>query len=230
MTVSASGQAQTAPERLRFKGLTVPYVTCWSGEKLLRVPPLRRTPDGLAFQDESPYDRDPHGVLRLRMNIARGRGKPQLGDMHALRQRRAMLDLLCQVCSRSCPDLDARRTLFFALRTPIREEDRTLAPPVCPPCAIESAEACPKLREGCVLAWVERPESWGVAGDAFDPKTLRWIPSEDMVYVPYGSPAARWTIGVQVVVSLHGVTPASWDEVHDLAARIEPAPVREVAA
>ncbi|CAL9629316.1 hypothetical protein [Streptomyces sp. enrichment culture] len=92
MTVSVSGQAQTALERLRFKGLTVPYVTCWSGERLLPVPPPGRTPggDGLAFQDESPYDRDPHGVLRLRMNIARGRGVPQLGDMHAPRQRRAI--------------------------------------------------------------------------------------------------------------------------------------------
>lgn len=234
-TETAPGRRTPTPssERLRYKGVTVPYVTPWSAEKLLPVPPLRRSPDGtvLVFQRETPYDRDRHGVLRMRMSIARGRGVPRFAEVHALRQRRAMLDLLSQVCGRSCSDLAPGRTLFLVgARTPVREGERMVSPPVCPPCATESALACPHLRKECVLAWAEHPQPWGVAGDVYDPGALRRLPAKGLLHVPYDAPAIRWTVGVHTVLSLHGVTPGSWEEVHELAACIERAPVREVTA
>ncbi|MFF8387759.1 hypothetical protein ACF053_29535 [Streptomyces kanasensis] len=225
------------PRRLRYQGVTVPYITAWSKEQLLPVPPLLRRPGpgggvALGFQAESSYDRDTHGALRMRMAIARGKGVPHLARVHALRQRRAMLDLLCQVCTRPCLEVDgAQRYLFLVgAAEPVREGERTVSPPVCPPCAIEAAQACPHLRRACVLAWVKRPESWGVTGDVYDPTTLERIATKQLVHVPYYSPGINWTIGAHTILSLHEVTPASWSEVHHLAQQIPQAPAVEVAA
>jgi hypothetical protein len=78
--------------------LPVPAVTAWSGEMSdparLVVRPDR---SGIAYADERPDDRA-HGVLWDRVRHAPGEGKARLGLLHPERQRRAALELLCQVC------------------------------------------------------------------------------------------------------------------------------------
>ncbi len=53
---------------------------------------------GIGYRDETPLDRDERGVLLKRTRDAQGHGKPRFGAVHPARQRRAMANLLCQVC------------------------------------------------------------------------------------------------------------------------------------
>jgi hypothetical protein len=195
-------------------GLTVPYITAWTAEAM-QTPRLehRRGKYGeyMGYVDETDYDRDMHGTLWVRHTIARGRGRAQFETVHALRQRRCMLHLLCQVCAASTLDETPERQLYVLRDTgqPITEGELTSAPPLCLPCARTSVRDCPHLRTGHVAAWVDSPMAWGVSGITHDPQTLRPnLPSDrPTTHVPFDDPRARWTIASRHVVQLHGVTP-----------------------
>ncbi|WP_101256335.1 hypothetical protein [Streptomyces barkulensis] len=197
----------------------VPYITAWSRERFTTPPVVRRRigtgPEHLAFADETPYDRDSWGVLWERQAITpkHRRGEPRLEEIHALRQRRAMLDLLCQICGQ--PTLDAEdRSLFLVRKTsrPISDGEITASPPVCIPCAHLSVRHCPALRQGHTAAWVEYAPAWGVAGTIYDPATLQRTPGKRLVPVPYDSPQIRWTLAARLVVSLQECTPVNLDD------------------
>ncbi len=197
----------------------VPYLAPGKREKVI-VPRLavRRGPMGpfLGYVDETGYDRDSLGALWVRQAIlpeAR-RGPRLLREVHALRQRRATLDMLCQVCGKPTLDGSSDRRLFLLRDAghPILEGERTTSPPVCVPCALISVRACPHLRRGAVAAWVEYAPAWGVAGVLYGPDTLQPVPGEEMVEVPYGDRRIMWVLAARRVLELQDVTPVDLAE------------------
>src|SRR5438270_10139290 len=101
MTASSTpDHKQQAPRSQLLKGPSgpVPYIAMWSAEKL---PPARllQTRSGVHYADESMLDRDSDGVLWTRAGSRRGEGEPYYKKVHPLRQRKAMRQLLCQVCA-----------------------------------------------------------------------------------------------------------------------------------
>ena len=192
-------------------GLRVPYIAAWSTEQYRTPAVVLRGGQGgagIGFADETPYDRDADGVLWVRQVIAPGTGRPLFPNAHALRQRRAVKRMLCQVCGVDTLEQNPERQLFVLkdIGQPVREGERTSAAPVCPPCALIAVKECPHLREH-VAAWVRRPVSWGVAGVLYDPRTLRPIPDEDLVQVSYDDDAAiRWVLASRQLLSLQDCT------------------------
>ncbi|GAA2260187.1 hypothetical protein GCM10010232_58980 [Streptomyces amakusaensis] len=73
----------------------VPYITQWTGESPSKVRVVERR-GRVAYADERSYDRDPRGILWRRIPSTPGKGKPDFGAVHALRQRLAMANTLCQ--------------------------------------------------------------------------------------------------------------------------------------
>ncbi|MFJ7901929.1 hypothetical protein ACIQ6V_15810 [Streptomyces sp. NPDC096198] len=192
-------------------GLTVPFITTWDAEEMT-MPALavRWGPYGarLAYQDSTPMDWDHHGVLWVRQGLARGKGKALMAQVHAFRQRRAMFDLLCQVCGGCTLEEDFDRQLYVmnsANGQPINERERTTAPPVCTGCAPEAVTSCPRLINRYVAAWVEAARPWGVSGILHDPKTLLPV-TEDLVEIPFSDVRSRWIVALRAVYELSGVT------------------------
>ncbi|MGI5353553.1 hypothetical protein ACQEU8_36075 [Streptomyces sp. CA-250714] len=213
----------TARQQFHWKGLHVPFIAPWSEEKPLPYKVIKRVgPDGvegIGYADEvSSADRR-DGNLWVRWPALRGRGKPRLADIHPLRQRQAMSHMLCMVCAASTFNDEFRqwggKHLFIGRAVdgrPIRDGERTDTPPVCLPCAVEAAEACPHLVKGHTAALVERAEPWGVAGIVYDPRTLRPIPTRNkngLTDVAFEDPTLRWTLAARDVVTLHGCTPVN---------------------
>lgn len=168
-------------------------------------------PHGIAYADETPDDRDQHGVLWNGRAVRRRTGRPEYGSVHPARQRVAMQHLLCQVCGNAA-EQDARGVLWLI------EDNRadwsgwpegllTTHPPVCLPCAVEAAQSCPHLIERSIAVRVRGSEVCAVHGRL-------WLPSAFGVpvrgaskgVVTYGTPAARWVLAGQLVRSLHDCT------------------------
>ncbi|MFE0764162.1 hypothetical protein [Streptomyces smyrnaeus] len=202
----------------------VPFIAGRSEEESY-IGPLTLLPGrtGLAYTDETPYDRDSFGALWVRAPLrpkAR-RGKPRLERVHAFRQRRCMLDMRCQVCRQSPPAPDGPH--LFLMRDvgrPVEEGERTTSPPVCVPCAVIAVQVCPPLRDdGYVAAWVGQAPAWGIAGTPYTPGTVTKIPGRDLVQVEYGTRRLPWVVAARTVVALHTVAPA---DLHEEAARMGP--------
>ncbi|MFK0294838.1 hypothetical protein ACIQU6_30800 [Streptomyces sp. NPDC090442] len=195
--------------------LTVPYIALWSAEQDLAPRRwVRRGEDGerLGYVDETLYDRDRFGALWARWSSARGKGRPQLQDVHPFRQRRAVLQELCQVCGK--PALAAGRYLYLFTKAsaPIYEGRLTSTPPICTTCAPTVVEECPHLQRGYVAVWAERAPLWGVQGIRYHPRTRLPRPEDDgeFVSVEYGAaPELPWIVAYRQVVSLHGLTPVT---------------------
>ena len=94
MTSTAKTPLSWGPNKI-----PVPYAAAWT-EEAVKVRGLTYRPGGggLCYRDETPADRDRHGVLWTRVNSAPGEGKPDYRAMHAHRQQHCMLNLLCQIC------------------------------------------------------------------------------------------------------------------------------------
>ncbi|MFE0421995.1 hypothetical protein [Streptomyces sp. NPDC058953] len=166
----------------RRPGPVVPYITAWSSEQ--GVQPLVVTRGaGIGYADETPYDRDADGVLWTRVPSSPGRGRPEFGQVHLMRQRRAMRRMLCQVCGEAA-DRDENGTLWL-LGSDEDEYLTTSHPPVCAPCAVLSLRVCPHLRRRHTLIRVRSCVPLGVHGVLHAPS---WIPTGDS---PTGIPACR---------------------------------------
>ncbi|MCM1967759.1 hypothetical protein [Streptomyces sp. G1] len=210
--------------RFEYRGLTVPYIALWEHERITH-PRLTfvRAPGGvgrLAYVGEKSRDRDRRGALYVRENSAQGQGTPDFPRMHSVRQREAQRRLLCQVCGVSARKMHQGRTLYLMGspegREPIREGERSPSPPLCPPCALESASSCRQLRRGLAAAWVEKIVPWGVSGIPHHPDTLQPL-VEDRVEVAYDDRRIRFTLAYYQVNELRGVTPVSLEELRALA-------------
>jgi hypothetical protein len=189
---------------------TVPYVTAWSSERASNVVVAGAAGSGIGFADELPSDRDEHGVLWRRTPLRQGTGRPEFGKVHALRQRRAMRDLLCQVCG-----APADRTEDGVLW--LLGEDRAdwpgwpermaaTQPPVCLGCARVAVRTCPYLhRVGAVAVRVAAPRVGGVYGALYRPGFPFPVRTDDAI-VSYEDPAARWVLAARLVMELDGCT------------------------
>jgi len=194
-------------------GLTVPYITLWSGERKPLPPLVRRVGrggEGIGYLDEFPYERgELAGELWVRQALARGVGVPEFAAVHARRQRRAMRYLLCQVCGRPARAGEDEPVLFLLSGTaPVAEGERTDAPPVCVACAPIAVRQCPRLRKAHTAVWVGYPFAWGVAGVLCDLDTFTAIPGDDLVEVAYEDPRIRRLIACREVLALCECTPA----------------------
>jgi hypothetical protein len=189
----------------------VPFIAAWSGEQQLAREVVYSGQGGIGYADETPEDRDQHGVLWNGRALAQGTGRPAYGDVHPQRQRIAMQHLLCQVCGRAA-DQNDDGVLWLV------EDHRddwtgwpdglmTTHPPLCVPCARKAVEQCPHLIDSSVAVRVTGSEPCAVYGRVWSSSAFgRPVRTGVKDVVPFGSTAARWVLAGQLVRSLHGCT------------------------
>ncbi|MFD9815673.1 hypothetical protein [Streptomyces sp. NPDC059080] len=196
----------------------VPYITAWSGERVaVRSLTVRADGAGLAYRDEVAGDRDAHGVLWSRIGEAPGEGRPRFRVVHPVRQRRALLEGLCQVCGGPA-GRTGRGVLFLLPRSAGRapgwpEGAYGMKPPVCGGCAAVAVRHCPHLGDP-VAVRVRKARVRGVYGGFHAPSGGRLAAASEDGFLPYGHPHAAWFLASQLVVELRRCT------VVDLAAEI----------
>jgi hypothetical protein len=193
-------------------GAVVPYIVQWSGEELLLSGLVQRSGGGIGYVDETLMDRDEWGVLWARTASRIGVGKPLFKDLHPLRQRRAMLRLLCQVCAQPA-DWNEQGHLWLLPEQPSYEpgwpEDVPVTlPPLCLPCARLSVRMCPALRPN-YIAVRAHSRVCGVSGVRFtagrvSPQFAPDDAKDDIVY--FEDPAICWMLATQRARTLHGCT------------------------
>lgn len=215
------------PQQRYWGGLRVPYITAWTAECVPQPPTIRIVGvggEGIGYKDEDPLTDRRHEALWIRSALAPGRGRPDFRRINSHRQKRAMRYSLCQVCGETTGDdrADERTLHLLGGDTPIAEGETTAAPSLHPSCAVESVENCPPLRHGYTAALVEFSPLWGVAGIVHDPVTLAPLPRRgprpgELEHVHVGDKQIRWTLANFTVISLHGVTPVSPDELYAMA-------------
>ena len=176
-----------------------PYITAWSAEQDLPCTLVERPGCGVAFADELLVDRDSCGVLWRRSSVRRQVGRPDFGRVHPLRQRRAMLRLLCQVCSGPADQTD--EGILWLLRDH-RDDWRgwpegmaSVEPPICVPCVEVSLKLCPALRRGAAAVRVRKFPIVGVRGALYRKGVFAPVATE-AVNVAYDDPAVRWLVEV----------------------------------
>ncbi|MCH6161633.1 hypothetical protein [Streptomyces marispadix] len=201
----------------------VPYITQWSGEEVAPRPKMVMRRGRIAFADERPYDRDSRGVLWARTPCQPGKGRPQFGLVHPLRQRNAVERLLCQVCGGPA-DRDADGVLWLLTDEPTdepTEEPGTPAdagsedvvtehPPLCLPCARIAVTACPRLRRDFTAVRVRALEQAGVRGALYRPAAPRPVPV-DAVSVAFDDPVVDWVRAGKLLLRLTEFRPVSLD-------------------
>jgi hypothetical protein len=192
-----------------MSGAVVPYVTAWSEEQNLPCEVVARGGLGIGYADEILTDRDDHGVLWYRVPSRPGSGRPLFGDVHALRQRRAMRRMLCQVCGG--PADRTEDGVLWLLRD--HREDwvgwpegmAAVEPPVCRPCVATSVRLCPALRQGAVGVRVRDAPVVGVRGALYAVRGNNPVAVENTV-LGFGDPLTRWMRAVGLVRQLLGCT------------------------
>ncbi|MFI9026279.1 hypothetical protein [Streptomyces sp. NPDC053560] len=199
--------AETAPSPRTWgpNDIPVPYVAAWTGESVMHMG-LSVQPDGkgLCFANEEPADRDHQGVLWARLTDAPGTGTPRFPVMHSARQRRAMREMLCQVCAG--PASRTSRGWLFLLTHEPADGAVTNKPPLCEPCVGVALGHCPRLTDPFAVR-VRRPRVWGVFGDQWARGSggiLAPLPTDG--YMPYGHPSARWFLATHLVLELDRMT------------------------
>lgn len=146
-----------------------------------------------------------------------GVGKPLFTKLHPVRQRRAMLRLLCQVCSQPA-DYTQDGQLWLVPEKGVGagegwpERMSTIHPPLCRECAKISVRMCPALRPRFVAL---RAHSWvcGVTGLIFGPGRSVPCPvdSGDDEVIQFGDPTIRWVQATLLARTLYDCTPIDLD-------------------
>lgn len=191
---------------LQAAGDRVPYIARWSAEQgpAGRVVQRRR---GIGYADERPWDRDERGVLWTRVPSRPGQGRPEFGQVHARRQRRAMARRLCQVCGEPA-DRDADGVLWLVGEDPADRASwpdplLTAHPPVCAGCAVRSVRACPHLRVGYAVLRVRAFEPIGVRGALYQPG---YPGAVAVAGVTFDNPLISWVRAGQLIMRLRDFT------------------------
>lgn len=195
--------------------MVVPYVTRWSTEQDSPFRIVGRCGPGIAYADEMLADRDIHGVLWHRAYSRPHQGKPEFGNVHPLRQRRAMQRLLCQVCGGPADRTD--EGVLWLL--PDHREDwvgwpegmGNVEPPICLPCVRTSLRLCPRLRCGAAAIRVREYPIVGVRGVLYASGIAAPIAVREAV-VGFDDPAIKWVRAVGLVRQMRGCTVVSVDE------------------
>lgn len=189
--------------------LLVPYISSWSNEHPFPMTVVGHPHGGIAYADETINDRDRNGVLWTRIASCPGEGRPRFGQAHSVRQRRAMRNLLCQVCARPADrNDDGVLWLLKDHRDDWPQWPERMAcsePPICLPCAHTASRVCPALRKGHVAVRVGHSRIAGVYGILYQPGRQFPRPGED-VRVAFDDPAIRWTRAAQLLRELHECT------------------------
>ena len=194
----------------------VPYLTTWSSERLVDGPAVvQRLLAGIGYDGEVADDRDDRGVLWVRRPDSPGKGRPLFKDVHPGRQRRAMRELLCQVCGGPA-DQDDDGVLWLLEDARGDWDDwpnrlMTTHPPICRPCVPVARAQCPHLWAGSVTVRVGTYEPCGVWGHRYTASRLGPIVAESGV-VPFESPLLGWTVAAQLVLVLSECSIVSLDE------------------
>lgn len=189
----------------------VPYVASWTSEHTQDSAVVNRPGGGIAYRDETSVDRDSWGVLWVRTDSRIGVGRPLFKDLHPLRQRRAMLKLLCQVCAQPAGYTPQGHLWLLpgrdgAMSAEQLEDAPVTMPPVCVACARLSVRLCPALRSEYVAV---RAFSLvcGVVGMRFQPGALypRSVEPEDdpSLVFDHKDAVIRWVLAVHRVRTLH---------------------------
>jgi hypothetical protein len=190
-------------------GAVVPYIGSWTGEETLPTTVVRRQAGGIGYADETLTDRDDHDVLWTRVAARIGTGRPEFIRLHPLRQRRAMRDLLCQVCAGPADRTEQghlwlvpdRRQHYYWDGWP--EDMANSFPPVCLPCARLSIRMCPALRTAYVAIRAHSTVSgvvgvrFGLAGSA-----LAIAAEDNGEVIHYDDPDVRWVQATQLARTL----------------------------
>lgn len=195
----------------------IPYITAREGEEADSALTLRARfgYDGvpqLAYWDEGPGDRDPHGVLWARCSQSIGpdrlpQGAPQWRLVHPSRQRETMMKLLCQLCVGPTRNADGGRLFLESASAADLSPGapvRTAQPPVCLQHARLAVTRCPRLARGGYVALMTRKcPLFGVIGTPYEygPDGLEALPGNDRP-LPYGDPRLRWFLASQLVREL----------------------------
>ncbi|MGW4201827.1 hypothetical protein [Streptomyces sp. NPDC004726] len=199
-------------------------MAAWSGETVIEAPVVRRPGrrGGIAYADELASDRGEFDALlyRGRRPAPRGgRGRPLFASVHPNRQRRAMRQLLCQLCGTPASYTPGHGVLWLLDGTPgdhapgWPEGVTTAHPPVCVPCAAQAVRQCPHLAvKGFTAIRVRYPRSYGYHGRLYTPDLTRpgsptLLVVAETVEVPYEDPRLPWLLAAQSVVRLTGCTP-----------------------
>lgn len=189
--------------------IIAPYITTWSAEQEIPSRVVERPGYGVGYANELLGDRDAHGVLWQRPAVRHGVGKPEFGKVHPLRQRRAMRQLLCQVCAE--PAGRNEDGVLWLLRD-YRDDwpnwpDRMACnePPVCLACVPLSLRLCPALRRGAVAVRVREFEVAGVRGALYRKGMFGPVAVED-VNLTYDDPDIRWVVASALIRELRGRT------------------------
>lgn len=196
-----------------YRGTVVPYVTAWTAEKTLPSTIIERR-GRIAYADETLGERDERGVLWQRVPLAPGQGRPRFGIVHALRQRRAVRKLLCQVCAGPA-DRNELGTLWLL---PDRRDWAgwpelmgCTEPPICLSCARTSVASCPAMRGSYAAFRVRQSTVSGVSGAHYLPgRPLPTFVGEALV--AFDDPAIRWTCAAHLVRELRDCTMVELDQ------------------
>jgi hypothetical protein len=203
--------------------LVVPYVAKWSGEPLPDVTIVERRRGGIGYARERLLDRDEHGVLWMRCPSSPGRGRPEFGKVHTMRQRRAMARLLCQVCGGPA-DRDADGAVLWLWKdqrdqwndwTDWPEGMLSPDPPVCLPCVALAVRLCPALRHGALAMRVGYCPVVGVYGAHYVSGPDGPVPSR-MANVRYDNPRIGWVQADHLLRQLWDCTLISLDDLPGL--------------
>lgn len=199
---------------LTRKGLTVPYITAWSGEREISRSSLLLDMGGLRYREDHEEDRDRLGGLWERWTGDYGDGEPQWRAVNSERHRTAMENLRCQVCCG--PASQTGKGWLFLDRGPATAAtlERTISaqPPLCLGCAPVARDRCPNLRNRCVAFRAKKCPVWGVLGTAFvaRPRLARrptdQLEVEKVVRVPYGTRELRYVLASQLLREMRRVT------------------------
>jgi hypothetical protein len=182
----------------------VPFITAWSSEKKHHTTLVAHR-GRLAYADEHPLDRDTFGVLWRRIGISPGVGKPEYGRVHSLRQRRAMLRVLCQVCGGPAGKT-SDGVLWLMGRAEYEREPwpspiESPHPPVCLRCAVRAVQLCPHLRDHYIAVRVRRFHLAGVYGALYVP-TLTAPKVIDVQTLALSDSRTSWLQASQFIVRL----------------------------
>ena len=185
--------------------MAVPYIATWSAEQTLPARVVHHSLIGIAYAGEMPGDRDENGILWRRVTSHQGQGQPLFGKVHSARQRRAMLEMRCQVCGEPADRTD-EGTLWILQdrradwpRWP--ENLQAVEPPICLPCARLSRKLCPALRKGAVTVRVGHAPVSGVYGVRYQQGDPFPEAVEDTI-VSFTAADARWIVAGQLVRQL----------------------------
>ncbi|WP_232792188.1 hypothetical protein [Actinacidiphila yeochonensis] len=184
----------------------MPFIASWTSESAEQPEVVQRR-GRLAYLNERPYDRDGDGILWRRVPSSPGKGKPQYGKVHFLRQRQAMGGLLCQVCGRPAGhDSDGDGLLWLLGDAPDPQgacpsELVTGHPPVCLACARQSVRSCPHLRQRYTAVRVRRFALSGVHGVLYRPGFPSPVPYE-VGGLDFGDDRMAWMQAAQLLMRL----------------------------